>query len=158
MLRLIHDPDLMRISESAVNTGLLPGGEEQHNDVMSSVRPTNIVLHKKSHELEISFDDGTTYELPCELLRVYSPSAEVRGHWGQNAKLQLDKQDVNIEELIPVGQYAVKIVFDDGHNSGLFDWDYLHDLGRKKSIYWTEYLERLHAAGHKRTPPSWQTT
>ena len=123
---------------------------------MSSVRPTNIVLHRKSHALEISFDDGNTYELPCELLRVYSPSAEVRGHWGQNAKLQLDKQDVNIDELIPVGQYAVKIVFDDGHDSGLYDWDYLHDLGRKQALYWNQYLEKLHAAGHQRQAPSWQ--
>lgn len=123
---------------------------------MTAIRPTDIVLHQKSHELEISFDDGNTYNLPCELLRVYSPSAEVRGHWGQNAKLQTDKQDVNIMELVPVGQYALKIVFDDGHDSGLYDWDYLHDLGRKKAMYWTEYLERLHEAGHQRKAPSWQ--
>jgi DUF971 family protein len=123
---------------------------------MSSVKPTDIVLHRKSHSLEISFDDGNTFQLPCEFLRVYSPSAEVRGHWGQNAKLQLDKQDVNIKELIPVGQYAVKIVFDDGHDSGLFDWDYLHDLGRKQALYWNQYLEKLHAAGHQRQAPGWQ--
>lgn len=125
---------------------------------MSKVRPTNIILHRKSHELEISFDDDSSYTYPVELLRVYSPSAEVRGHWGQHAKLQLDKQDVNIRELIPVGQYAVKIVFDDGHDSGLYDWDYLHELGRKQALYWTEYLERLHEAGHKRQPPSWQSS
>ena len=88
---------------------------------MSQVRPTNIVLHQKSHTLEIAFDDGETYRLPCELLRVYSHSAEVRGHWGQNAKLEVGKQDVNITGMIPVGQYAIKIVFDDGHDSGLFD-------------------------------------
>jgi len=122
-----------------------------------SIRPTDIVLHQQSHELEISFEDGNTFHYPCELLRVYSPSAEVRGHWGQNAKLQLNKQDVNIIEMIPVGQYAIKIVYDDEHDSGLYDWDYLHDLGRKKAIYWTEYLERLHEAGHKRTAPSWKT-
>jgi DUF971 family protein len=122
---------------------------------MSRIRPTNIVLHQKSHALEIAFDDGETYRLPCELLRVYSPSAEVRGHWGQNAKLEVDKQNVNITEMIPVGQYAIKIVFDDGHDSGLFDWDYLHDLGRKQALYWTEYLERLHEAGHERRPPNW---
>ena len=125
-----------------------------HNARMSSHRPTHITLHQQSHVLEIGFDDGNVFELPTELLRVYSPSAEVRGHWGQGAKLQLDKQDVNISEIIPVGQYAVKIVFDDGHDSGLYDWDYLHDLGRKQAIYWTEYLERLHEAGHTRTPPS----
>jgi len=123
---------------------------------MSSVKPTDIVLHRKSRSLEISFDDGNTFQLPCEFLRVYSPSAEVRGHWGQNAKLQLDKQDVNIDELIPVGQYAVKIVFDDGHDSGLYDWDYLHDLGRKQALYWNQYLEKLHAAGHQRQPPGWR--
>ena len=114
------------------------------------------MLHQQSHQLEISFDDGARFEYPCELLRVYSPSAEVRGHWGQGAKLQLDKQDVNITEIRPVGQYAIKIVFDDGHDSGLFDWAYLYDLGRKQAIFWTQYLDRLHEAGHKRTPPSWQ--
>jgi DUF971 family protein len=113
---------------------------------MTQRRPIDIVLHQKSRKLEISFNDGDTYEYPCELLRVYSPSAEVRGHWGQHAKLEVDKQDVNIKDLIPVGQYAIKIVFDDGHDSGLYDWDYLHDLGRKQAIYWTEYLERVQAA------------
>ncbi len=119
-------------------------------------RPTNIVLHRQSHTLEISFDDGQTFTYPVELLRVYSPSAEVRGHWGQGAKLQLDKQDVNITDITPVGQYAIKIAYDDGHDSGLYDWTYLHDLGRKQALYWNQYLERLHEAGHSRTPPSWQ--
>lgn len=115
-------------------------------------RPENIVLHQASHELEISFDDGETYTYPCELLRVYSPSAEVRGHWGQGSKLQLDKQDVNITDIRPVGQYAIKIVFDDGHDSGLYDWGYLHDLGKKQAIYWNKYLQKLSEAGHSRTP------
>ena len=119
-------------------------------------KPVNIVLHQRSHRLEISYDDGASYSYPCELLRVYSPSAEVRGHWGQNAKLQLDKQDVNITEIRPIGQYAIKIVFDDGHDSGLYDWGYLYNLGRKQAIYWTEYLERLKEAGHQRKAPSWQ--
>jgi DUF971 family protein len=121
---------------------------------MSTPKPTDIVLHSQSHRLEITFDDGAHFEYPCEFLRVYSPSAEVRGHWGQGAKLQVDKQDVNIVELRPVGQYAVKIVFDDGHNSGLYDWRYLYDLGRKQAVYWTEYLDRLREAGHPRKPPS----
>ncbi len=121
---------------------------------MTQIRPTDIVLHQKSHELEIRFADGETFSYPAELLRVYSPSAEVRGHWGQQAKLEVDKQDVNITELIPVGQYAVKIVFDDGHDSGIYDWDYLYDLGRKKALYWTKYLEKLQEAGHRRQPPS----
>lgn len=120
---------------------------------MSQIRPTDITLHRRSHTLEISFDDGSEFSYPVELLRVYSPSAEVRGHWGQQAKLQVDKQDVNIDDIVPVGQYAVKIVFDDGHDSGLYDWDYLHDLGRKQALYWTDYLDRLHAAGHERQSP-----
>lgn len=126
-----------------------------HNARMSKFRPTEIVLRKGAHLLQLTFEDGSCFELPCELLRVYSPSAEVRGHWGENAKLQLDKQDVNIEQIIPVGQYAIKIVYDDGHDSGLYDWDYLYDLGRKQAIYWTEYLEKLSEAGHVRQAPSW---
>lgn len=119
-------------------------------------KPVDIVLHQQSHTLEIAFDDGARYTYPCEYLRVYSPSAEVRGHMGKGAKLQLDKQDVNITDIQPVGAYAIKIVYDDGHDSGLYDWAYLHDLGRKQAMYWTEYLEKLHEAGHPRTPPSWE--
>jgi len=117
-------------------------------------KPTEIILHRQSHLLEIAFDDGARFELPCELLRVYSPSAEVRGHWGQHAKLVVDKQDVNIDEIRPVGAYAVKIFFDDGHDSGLYDWGLLHDLGRKRDIYWNQYLQRLAEAGHERHPPA----
>ena len=118
--------------------------------------PTDIILHQASRELEITFSDGKTYHYPAEFLRVYSPSAEVRGHWGQGAKLQLDKQDVNITEIRPVGNYAIKIVYDDGHDSGLYDWKLLYDLGKKQALYWTDYLDRLHAAGHAYTPPSWK--
>ena len=114
---------------------------------MTRIRPTDIVLHQQSHELEVRFDDGRTYHYPAEFLRVYSPSAEVRGHWGQQAKLEVNKQGVNITELIPVGQYGIKIVFDDGHDSGIYDWDYLYGLGRRQALYWTEYLEKLHEAG-----------
>jgi DUF971 family protein len=124
---------------------------------LSQHHPTNILLHKASRELEIEFDDGKTFTLPSEFLRVYSPSAEVRGHWGDTAKLQLDKQDVNIEDIQPVGSYAIKIIFNDGHDSGLYDWDYLYELGKKQAIYWTDYLDRLHQAGHKRTPPKPKT-
>lgn len=121
-------------------------------------KPTDIVVHQQSHSLEIAFDDGARFDLPCELLRVYSPSAEVRGHWGQYAKLQVDKQDVNITEIKPVGAYAIKIFFDDGHNSGLYDWGFLYDMGRKKDLMWNEYLQKLVEAGHQRKPPNWQTT
>ncbi len=119
-------------------------------------KPTEIVLHQKSHSLEIAFDDGARFDLACELLRVYSPSCEVRGHSGQYAELQIDKQDVNITEIRPVGAYAIKICFDDGHNSGLFDWRLLYDLGEKQGVYWKEYLQRLAKAGHQRQVPSWQ--
>lgn len=115
--------------------------------------PTDIVVHKPSRSLKITFDDGANYDLPFELLRVYSPSAEVRGHWGQHAKLQLDKQDVVITDVKPVGAYAIKIFFDDGHDSGLYDWDYLYDLGRRQALHWNDYLQRLAEAGHRRTPP-----
>lgn len=118
-------------------------------------KPLDITVHTQSHTLEIAFDDGKRFVLPAELLRVYSPSAEVRGHWGQGAKLQLDKQDVNITDIKMVGQYAIKIFFDDGHDSGLFDWAYLYDLGRKQALHWTDYLDRLQQAGHVRTAPSW---
>ena len=121
-----------------------------------SPKPTEIVLHQQSHSLEIAFDDSARFNLPCELLRVYSPSAEVRGHWGQYAKLQLDKQNVNITEMKPVGAYAIKIFFDDGHNSGLYDWDFLYDLGRKQALHWSDYLQRLAEAGHKRKEPDWK--
>lgn len=120
-------------------------------------KPTDIVLHRQSHSLEIAYDDGARFDIPCELLRVYSPSAEVRGHWGQYAKLQLDKQDVNITEIRPVGAYAIKIVFDDGHDSGLYDWNFLYDLGKRQALHWNEYLQRLAEAGHPRKPPSWRS-
>lgn len=120
-------------------------------------KPTDIVMRKRSHVLEIVFDDGARFELPYELLRVYSPSADVRGHWGQYAKLQVDKQDVDITDIKPVGAYAIKIFFDDGHNSGLYDWGFLYDLGRKRDIYWNEYLQKLAEAGHRREQPRWQT-
>ncbi len=118
--------------------------------------PVDITVHSRSHTLEIRFDDGQDFVLPAELLRVYSPSAEVRGHWGQGAKLQLNKQDVNITDVKMVGQYAIKIFYDDGHDSGLYDWAYLYDLGRKQALYWNEYLEKLHQAGHQRQEPAWK--
>jgi len=117
---------------------------------MTAIRPTEIKLHQKSRLLEIFFDDGARFELPCEFLRVYSPSAEVRGHFGIGAKLVTGKEEVNISEIRPVGQYAIKIVFDDGHDSGLFDWDYLYNLGRKRAVFWTDYLDRCREAGIKR--------
>lgn len=121
----------------------------------STNRPTDIKLHQKSRVLEISFEDGSHFELPCEYLRVYSPSAEVRGHGPGQEVLQRGKESVNIEVIEPVGTYAVVFRFDDGHDTGIYSWDTLYDLGRNKAAYWKDYLERLHDAGHLRKPQSY---
>jgi DUF971 family protein len=118
---------------------------------MTAIRVTEMKLHQKSRNLELRFSDGVSYQLPCEYLRVYSPSAEVRGHFGLGAKLVTGKQEVNIKDIKPIGQYAVKIVFDDGHDSGLFDWDYLYRLGKQHAVLWTQYLDRCREAGLSRT-------
>ncbi len=113
-------------------------------------KPTEIDLHQQSRMLEIRFDDGAHFELPCEYLRVYSPSAEVQGHGPGEEVLQLGKEDVNITAIEPVGNYAIKLVFDDGHDTGLYSWDYLYALGQNQEQKWAEYLRRLEEAGHKR--------
>lgn len=112
--------------------------------------PTEIKLHRQSRMLEISFDDGARFELSCEYLRVHSPSAEVRGHGPGQEVLQVNKEDVNISRIEPVGEYAVRLVFDDGHDSGLYAWDYLYELGRDRDANWQRYLEKLEAAGYQR--------
>jgi DUF971 family protein len=117
---------------------------------MASHHPSGITLHQASRVLEVSFTDGKTFELPCEYLRVYSPSAEVRGHTGNALKLVTGKEKVNIKQMTPVGQYAIKIVFDDGHSSGLFDWDYLYKLGEGHSELWDAYLKRCREKGYSR--------
>ncbi len=104
--------------------------------------------------LEIAFDDGACYQLPYEFLRVYSPSAEVRGHGYGQGVLQLGKKNVGVLEVLPVGSYAMKIVFDDGHDSGLYTWEYLYNLGQNQAEMWQEYLEALAAAGGSREPGS----
>ena len=116
----------------------------------SAPRPTDINLHQQSRVLEISFDDGSKFELPCEYLRVYSPSAEVRGHGPGEEILQLGKEEVNITAIEPVGNYAVQLEFDDGHNTGIYSWDTLYELGNNKDEMWAEYLDRLEKVGHKR--------
>lgn len=112
-----------------------------------SASPVDIILHSVSKKLEISFDDGARFQLPAEYLRVYSPSAEVRGHGTGNETLQTGKKQVGINALEPVGHYALKITFDDGHDSGLYSWAYLYELGVKHDQYWQDYLNRLAAAG-----------
>lgn len=117
---------------------------------MSKHLPTELNLHRQSRILEVTFEDGSHFNLPCEYLRVYSPSAEVQGHGPGQEVLQLDKEDVNIDRIDPVGNYAVCLHFDDGHNTGIYSWDTLYDLGAKHQQKWQRYLERLEAAGHKR--------
>jgi DUF971 family protein len=112
--------------------------------------PVAITLHSKRRQLEIAFDDGARFELPCEYLRVYSPSAEVQGHHNEGAVLQVGKEEVNISEMKQIGQYALKIFFDDRHKSGLYTWNYLYDLGRNYDSHWADYLRRLEEAGHQR--------
>ncbi|MFT5133077.1 MAG: DUF971 family protein [Gammaproteobacteria bacterium] len=115
-------------------------------------RPVSINLLTKSRLLKIEFDDDSIFELSCELLRVYSPSAEVRGHGPGQEILQIGKENVGIKEVEAVGNYAVKLVFDDGHDSGIYTWDFLHDLGTKREEYWQSYLHGLAHAGHERKP------
>ncbi len=118
------------------------------------MKPTEINLHKLSRILEISFEDESSFKLPVEYLRVYSPSAEVQGHGPGQEVLQVGKQDVNIDSIEPIGHYAIKLVFDDNHDSGIYSWEYLYELGASYAERWQDYLERLDAAGHKRNPDS----
>lgn len=114
--------------------------------------PTEITLHQKSRVLEIAFSDGTRFELPFELLRVYSPSAEVRGHGPGQEVLQTGKKEIEIVALEPVGSYAVQPKFSDGHATGIYSWEFLHELGSNRAQLWQAYLERLKAAGAHREP------
>lgn len=115
-----------------------------------SIRPTEINLHKQSRILEIAFEDGSRFNLPAEYLRVYSPSAEVQGHGPGQGVLQIGKEDVSIENIVQVGNYAVQLFFDDNHNTGIYAWETLYDLGKNQERYWQEYLDKLAKAGHKR--------
>jgi DUF971 family protein len=114
--------------------------------------PTQIELHQKSRVLEIGFSDGKLFSLPYEFLRVYSPSAEVRGHGPGQETLQVGKKDVEISAAEPVGTYAMQLVFSDGHDSGIYSWEYLHSMGVNQEKMWQEYLQRMEAAGAKREP------
>ena len=112
--------------------------------------PTEIKLHKASRQLEIAFNDDRRFTFPCEYLRVFSPSAEVRGHGPGQETLQVGKKDVEIVDIQPVGHYAVVLVFSDKHDSGIYSWDYLYDLGLHQEAYWANYLARMEAAGESR--------
>lgn len=113
-------------------------------------RPTSIVLHRASHALEVAFDSGETFTLPCEYLRVESPSAEVQGHGPSQKVLVAGKRDVNIEAIEPVGHYGVQLRFSDGHNTGIYSWTTLLELGREQGERWSKYLAALEAAGLSR--------
>jgi DUF971 family protein len=114
--------------------------------------PTALTLHRASRVLEVTFADGQSYNLSCEFLRVFSPSAEVRGHGPGQEVLQTGKRDVEITAVEPVGSYAVKLVFSDGHDTGLYSWSYLYELGRDRDALWQGYLTRLAEAGASRDP------
>ena len=115
-------------------------------------RPIEIHLHQVSRVLDITFEGGAAFSLPVEYLRVFSPSAEVRGHGPGQEVLQVGKRDINISAIDPVGMYAVKLVFTDGHDTGIYSWEYLYDLGKKQDANWKTYLARLQAAGKSRDP------
>jgi DUF971 family protein len=115
--------------------------------------PEALTLHGQSRALEVSFSDGKTFRIPFELMRVYSPSAEVQGHGPGQEVLQTGKREVDVIELAQVGNYAVQPTFSDGHSSGIFSWDYLYYLGAEQDQLWSQYNERLQAAGAQRDDP-----
>ena len=116
--------------------------------------PSELRLHKDKKTLTVTFDGGETYDLPAEYLRVKSPSAEVQGHSEEERKTVPGKRDVMIIEVLPVGNYAVRLVFDDLHSTGIFGWDYLRDLGRNHDRYWQDYLDELAVKNLTRDPPA----
>ncbi len=119
---------------------------------MQTPYPTDIQVHQKSRLMEVAFSDGKRFELSFELLRVYSPSAEVRGHGAGQEVLQVGMREIDIPALEPVGNYAVQPTFSDGHSTGIYSWDYLYWLGSERDKLWSEYLARMQAAGASREP------
>ena len=117
---------------------------------MGAPTPQALTVHEVSRVLEVTFSDGATFRLPFELMRVYSPSAEVQGHGPGQEVLQTGKREVGLTALEPVGNYAVKLIFSDGHDSGLYSWDILHEFASHHQALWQSYLQRLQAAGHTR--------
>lgn len=116
--------------------------------------PIEIKLRRRARVLEVAFADGKRFELPFEYLRVYSPSAEVKGHGPGQEVLQFGKENVQITAVEPVGQYAVRLIFDDGHDTGLYTWGYLYELGEEHAARWQRYLDRLAGYGYQRRPPA----
>ncbi len=124
------------------------------SDPSPSLYPTEIKLHKVSRVLELTYSDGSVFKLPAEFLRIQSPSAEVRGHGPGQEVLQVGKQHVEITNVEPVGSYAVKLVFSDGHDTGLYSWGYLYEIGRDQDKLWQQYLMRMKEAGAQREDPT----
>ena len=116
--------------------------------------PTELRLHKDRKTLSVTFEGGERFDLPTEYLRVKSPSAEVQGHSAEERKTVPGKRDVEVIEVLPVGNYAVRLVFDDMHSTGIFGWDYLRELGRNYAAYWQDYIDELAAKNLKREPPA----
>ena len=121
-------------------------------------QPTSITVHQQSRVLEVTFDDGAAFRIPFELMRVYSPSAEVQGHGPGQEVLQTGKREVGLAALEPIGNYAVQPTFTDGHDTGIFSWDYLYHLGSRHDALWRQYQERLAAAGVDRDAPMEQAS
>ncbi|HMM47378.1 MAG TPA: DUF971 domain-containing protein [Thiobacillaceae bacterium] len=119
---------------------------------MAHPTPTDIQVHQSSRKMEIAFTDGARFELPFEFLRVYSPSAEVRGHGPGQEVLQVGKREVLVNAAEPVGLYGINLTFSDGHNTGIYSWEYLYDLGTNQAAMWEDYLRRMDAAGASRDP------
>jgi DUF971 family protein len=124
-----------------------------HAMTTTAVQPTSLTVHQASRVLEIGFDDGQAFRIPFELMRVYSPSAEVQGHGPGQEVLQTGKREVTVTDIVPVGHYAVQPRFSDGHDTGIFTWDYLYELGAHEARLWAQYEERLQAAGVDRDAP-----
>lgn len=122
--------------------------------IETQVWPSELRLHKDRKTLTVSFEGGESFDLPAEYLRVKSPSAEVQGHSPDERKTVPSKRDVEILEVLPVGNYAVRLVFDDMHSTGIYGWDYLLELGRNKVAYWQDYLDELAAKNLTRDPPA----
>jgi len=120
------------------------------NTEPANCSPTDIKLHQQSRILEVSFDNGETFKLPCEYLRVYTPSAEAIGHGPGQETLQIGKENVNISSIKPIGNYGIEPTFTDGHNSGIYSWDMLYKLGSEHSTLWASYLKELEKSGHTR--------
>jgi len=118
-----------------------------------SATPVEIKLRKTSRLLVVQFDDGKSFDLPFEYLRVHSPSADVKGHGPGQEVLQTGKEDVSVTSVEPIGHYAVRLVFDDGHDTGLYSWEYLYELGEQQAENWRSYLDRLKTAGYARRGP-----